>query len=145
MAGRAGSAVGSRRRRPAAGGASATTARTVPTSTVSPSGTRISVRYPATGEGTSESTLSVETSNRTSSSATASPMALNHLVMVPSVTVSPSCGISISAMVAFSLDQPCSDRPVRASTLSPNSSLRVGWGWMNSATSSTVAPQLTAR
>ena len=30
-------------------------------------------------------------------------------------------------------------------TVSPNSSVRLGWGWMNSATSSTVASQLTAR
>ena len=40
---------------------------------------------------------------------------------------------------------PCSDRPVNESTVSPNSSLSVGWGWMNAATSSTVASQLTAR
>ena len=33
-----------------------------PTSAVSPSGTLISVRNPATGDGTSESTLSVDTS-----------------------------------------------------------------------------------
>ena len=37
------------------------------------------------GEGTSESTLSVETSKSTSSSAMVSPTCLNHLVMVPSV------------------------------------------------------------
>src|SRR5581483_8715015 len=51
-----------------------------------------------TGDGTSESTLSVETSKSTSSSATASPTCLNHFVMVPSVTVSPSWGIVTSAM-----------------------------------------------
>ena len=68
----------------------ATTASTTPTSAVSPSGTRISVSTPATGDGTSESTLSVDTSNRISSSATESPTALNQRVMVPSVTVSPS-------------------------------------------------------
>ena len=39
---------------------------------------------------------------------------------------------------------PCSDRPVSESTVSPKSSLNVGWGWMNAATSSTVASQLTA-
>ena len=32
-----------------------------------------------------------------------------------------------------------------AMTVSPNSSLSVGWGWMNSATSNSVAAQLTAR
>jgi hypothetical protein len=45
-------------------------ASTAPTSTVSPSGTRISDRTPVTGDGTSESTLSVDTSNSGSSSAT---------------------------------------------------------------------------
>jgi hypothetical protein len=62
----------------------------VPTSTVSPSCTRISAKVPAAGDGTSESTLSVETSKSGSSRATASPTAFNHFVMVPSVTVSPS-------------------------------------------------------
>jgi hypothetical protein len=79
--------------------ASDTTARTVPTSTVSPSGTRISARTPPAGEGTSESTLSVETSKRGSSRAMVSPTAFNHFVTVPSVTVSPSCGITTSAKV----------------------------------------------
>ena len=77
---------------------SPTTASTTPTSTVSPSGTLISVRVPLTGEGTSESTLSVDTSKSGSSSATVSPTALNHFVIVPSVTVSPSWGIWMSAM-----------------------------------------------
>ena len=76
-----------------------TTARTVPTSTVSPSWTRISARRPAAGDGTSESTLSVETSKSGSSRATASPTYLSHLVTVPSVTVSPSWGIVTSANV----------------------------------------------
>jgi len=79
--------------------ASPITARRTPTSTVSPSGTRISVRTPAAGDGTSESTLSVETSNRGSSRATVSPMAFIHRVTVPSVTVSPNCGIVTSANV----------------------------------------------
>ena len=73
-------------------------ASTTPTSTVSPSGTRISDSTPVTGDGTSESTLSVDTSNSGSSSATCSPTCLNHLVIVPSVTVSPSCGIWMSAI-----------------------------------------------
>jgi hypothetical protein len=42
--------------------------------------------------------LSVDTSKRGSSSATESPTALNHFVIVPSVTVSPSWGIVMSAM-----------------------------------------------
>ena len=66
---------------PVAGAAapSETTARTVPTSTVSPSGTRISARTPAAGEGTSESTLSVETSKRGSSRAIGLPHRLQPL------------------------------------------------------------------
>ncbi len=144
----------------AAGGAAAgaapspspTTAMIVPTSTVSPSWTRISVSVPATGEGTSVSTLSVDTSNSGSSAATVSPICLNHWVIVPSVTVSPSCGRVTSAIGAL-LDlrqlparrQPLKLRPVSVNTVSPNSSVRLGWGWMNSATSSTVASQLTAR
>src|SRR3984957_9008150 len=75
------------------------TASFTPTSTVSPSGTRISLRTPAAGEGTSESTLSVETSKRGSSRWTASPTAFIQRVIVPSVTVSPSCGIMTSANV----------------------------------------------
>ena len=78
--------------------ASPTTPITAPTGTVSPSGTRISVKTPATGEGTSVSTLSVETSNKGSSAATVSPTFLNQRVIVPSVTVSPSCGRVTSAM-----------------------------------------------
>src|SRR5664279_2843676 len=75
------------------------TARVTPTSTVSPSSTRMEVSTPAAGDGTSESTLSVDTSNRGSSLATVSPTALSHLVMVPSVTVSPSWGIVTSGKV----------------------------------------------
>src|ERR1700722_17074331 len=75
------------------------TARVTPTSTVSPSSTRMAVRTPPAGDGTSESTLSVDTSNSGSSRATWSPTALYHLVMVPSVTVSPSCGMVTSGNV----------------------------------------------
>ncbi len=118
---------------------------TVPTSTVSPSGTRISVSVPDTGDGTSVSTLSVDTSNSASSAATVSPTCLNHWVMVPSVTVSPSWGRVTSAIAPLRSRQPLKLRPVRLITVSPNSSLKLGWGWMNSATSSTVASQFTAR
>ena len=71
-------------------------ATTVPTSTVSSSGTRISARKPATGAGTSESTLSVETSSSGSSASMASPTAFNHVVTVPSVTDSPRAGMRTS-------------------------------------------------
>ncbi len=79
------------------------TARRAPTSTVSPSGTRISDTTPADGAGTSESTLSVETSNSGSSASIVSPTCLNHRVIVPSVTVSPSCGMVTSTRSTFSL------------------------------------------
>ena len=84
-----------------AGGApeSPITAKRAPTATVSPSFTKISVTTPAAGEGTSESTLSVDTSKSGSSRSTASPIFFIQRVIVPSVTVSPSCGIVTSANV----------------------------------------------
>ncbi len=72
------------------------TASRAPIGTVSPSATRISTTSPATGEGTSASTLSVDTSSSASSTATRSPTCLHHRKTVPSVTVSPSCGIVMS-------------------------------------------------
>ena len=128
-----------------AGGASPappTRARTCPTSTRSPSLARISASTPATGDGTSVSTLSVDTSKSASSRATSSPTCLNHRVMVPSVTVSPSWGIMTSAI---SSPYPWSERPVSDRIVSPNSSLMVGWGCIRRATSSTVASQFTAK
>jgi hypothetical protein len=71
-----------------------TTASTVPTATVVPAGTRICVMTPAPGAGISIDTLSVSMSRMISSAATLSPTFLCQLATVPSVTVSPSCGIS---------------------------------------------------
>ena len=68
------------------------TASSAPTSTVSSSSTLISCSVPATGEGISVSTLSVETSSSGSSTATSSPTCLSQRVTVPSVTDSPSAG-----------------------------------------------------
>ncbi len=48
---------------------------------------------PATGEGISVSTLSVDTSTSGSSTSTESPTFFSHRVTVPSVTDSPSSGI----------------------------------------------------
>src|SRR5712692_3978136 len=81
------------------------TASFVPTSTVSPSCTRISVRTPVPGLGTSVSTLSVEISSSGSSASTCSPCALSHFVTVPSDTDTPICGMttSIASVVAMSL------------------------------------------
>src|SRR5215475_7981753 len=85
----------------AAGGAlaaepSAITATTAPTGATSPAGTRISVSTPAVVDGTSIDTLSVSISNRLSPGLMASPADLNHCVILPSATVSPSCGIKTS-------------------------------------------------
>ena len=51
---------------------------------------------PATGEGISVSTLSVDTSNKASSTATESPTFFSQRVTVPSLTLSPSAGIVIT-------------------------------------------------
>ncbi len=72
-----------------------------PTSTVSSSCTLISIRVPATGEGISVSTLSVETSSRGSSTATWSPGCFSQRVTVPSVTDSPSAGRVTEVAIAF--------------------------------------------
>src|SRR3954470_6357497 len=78
----------------------AITATTAPTGATSPAATRISVSTPLVVEGTSIDTLSVSISNRLSPGFTASLADLNHLVILPSATVSPSCGIKTS------MDQP---------------------------------------
>src|SRR3954451_6402119 len=69
------------------------TARSAPTGTVSSSPTRTSWSTPATGLGISVSTLSVETSNSGSSTATVSPTCFSQRVTVPSVTDSPRAGM----------------------------------------------------
>ena len=71
----------------------------VPTSTVSPSATRISVTIPAPGDGTSVSTLSVEISTIVSSASTCSPTCLAQRVIVPSDTLTPIWGITTSTAV----------------------------------------------
>ena len=68
-------------------------ARRAPTGTVESTGTSIERITPATGDGISVSTLSVETSSRASSTATESPTPLSQRVTVPSVTDSPRAGI----------------------------------------------------
>jgi hypothetical protein len=79
-------------------------ASTVPTATVSPSETRISLTTPDAGDGTSVSTLSVEISSSVSSASICSPTCLLHLVIVPSETETPICGMttSIAVLVAIS-------------------------------------------
>jgi hypothetical protein len=68
-------------------------ANSAPTGTVASTATTILAITPATGEGISVSTLSVETSRRGSSIAMVSPSDLSQRVTVPSVTLSPSAGI----------------------------------------------------
>ena len=80
------------------------TAKRAPTATVESIGTSIESRMPATGDGISVSTLSVDTSNNASSTATVSPTFFNHRVTVPSVTLSPSAGmVSENDICIFSL------------------------------------------
>ena len=67
--------------------------RRAPTGTVVSTVTSIARRVPATGDGISVSTLSVETSRSASSTATESPIFFSHRVTVPSLTLSPSAGI----------------------------------------------------
>ncbi len=61
--------------------------------TVAPSSARIFVSVPANGDGTSAFTLSVMTSTIGSYFSTRSPGFLSHRPIVPSATLSPSCGI----------------------------------------------------
>src|SRR5699024_6925215 len=79
---------------PADSSSSPMIAMTEPTSMVSSSSALISSKAPDTGEGISVSTLSVETSSNGSSASTVSPTDFSHWVIVPSVTDSPSSGIS---------------------------------------------------
>ena len=69
------------------------TASSAPTGATSSSATLISSTVPATGDGISVSTLSVDTSSRGSSTSTVSPTCLSQRVTVPSVTDSPRAGI----------------------------------------------------
>src|SRR6478736_131682 len=75
------------------------TAITAPTFATSPTLKWISVSVPAVVDGTSIEVLSVSISKRLSPGFTASPAALNHFVILPSATVSPSCGIRTSTVL----------------------------------------------
>ena len=71
---------------------SSTRAKSAPTSTVSPSAAMISPSLPATGDGTSNVTLSVSSSTIGSSAATASPAFFIQRAIVASLIDSPSVG-----------------------------------------------------
>src|SRR4029453_9412434 len=75
---------------------------TAPTATVLPDFTAISARTPDAGAGTSTATLSVSSSTRGSSAATASPACLNHWPTVASTTDSPKLGTLISVAIGLS-------------------------------------------
>ena len=75
----------------------------MPTSTVSPSWTRIFATTPSPGLGTSVSTLSVEISSSDSSRAIGSPSCLSHFVIVPSETDTPICGMTTSICVSVAI------------------------------------------
>src|SRR5579883_141210 len=75
-------------------------ATTAPTGATSPAATRICSSTPADVAGTSMDTLSVSISKRLSPGLTTSPTDLNQVVILPSATVSPSCGIRISMRAA---------------------------------------------
>jgi len=75
------------------------TATTAPTLATSPTLKRISLSVPAWVAGTSIEVLSVSISNRLSPGLTASPADLNHFTILPSATVSPSCGIRTSTLI----------------------------------------------
>ncbi len=78
---------------------------TAPMAIVSPSCAWILAITPAVGEGTSASTLSVETSTNGSSRATVSPSFLSHSRMVPSVTESPIAGMTTETVVSTATAQ----------------------------------------
>ncbi len=86
---------------PPAGASSSIRASSAPTATVSSSATVIPRRMPDTGDGISVSTLSVETSSSGSSASTRSPSFFSQRVTVPSVTLSPSCGMDTETDMAF--------------------------------------------
>src|SRR4051794_40265501 len=90
----------------------AISASTAPTWTVSPSAAWIFATVPLAGAGTSASTLSVETSTRTSSASTRSPSCLRHSRTVPSVTDSPIWGNVTCTVVSTAMTAP-SDSSVR--------------------------------
>ncbi len=81
--------------------ASPTRPTTVLIATVWPSGTLISTSVPATGDGISASTLSVEISKIGSSRLTGSPTFFNHFVIVPSAIDSPICGMMTSVAMTL--------------------------------------------
>ncbi len=78
----------------------AISASSAPTATVSPSAAWMRTIVPATGEGTSASTLSVEISTSVSSTAIESPSCLCHSSTVPSATESPMAGITTWIVLA---------------------------------------------
>ncbi len=115
---------------------SPTTASSAPTSTVSSSETLISSSVPATGEGISVSTLSVETSSSGSSTATSSPTCFSQRVTVPSVTDSPRAGRVTGVPEPPELPEPLS---FDAATGSDEVSSSAGSSWAGSGSAGVSA------
>ena len=122
-----------------------------PTGTVSSSPASIDSRTPDAGAGISVSTLSVETSSSGSSARISSPTCLSQRVTVPSVTLSPSCGmVTVTDICGCApIDSTvrgqacaCSGLPASARCASPSASFWVGWACTRAATSPGWASQL---
>ncbi len=111
---RAGSRRGLRRAR-ARRRASSMTAIGVPVATVSPSLTRSSRIVPVTGEGTPALTFRSRLRRSLRTFRRVSPIFFSHCATVPSVTVSPSCGIVIVVAIRTSPSL-ASRRPSRPET-----------------------------
>src|SRR5258708_2087862 len=103
--------------------ASVMTATTAPTFATSPTWTLIAERVPAKVAGTSIEVLSVSISKRLSPACTTSPAFLNHLVILPSATVSPSWGIRMS-ISCFSATTRRTRTDFRGTPLFPRAPLR---------------------
>ena len=121
---------------PPPAGASPITASTVPTSTVSPSGTRISVSVPADRRRHLGVDLVGRHLEQRLVLGDLVADRLNHLVIVPSVTVSPSWGIGCRPSRSLlarrcRTGQPCRPRPVSDEhRLAEELADSVGCGWM---------------
>src|ERR1043165_6857546 len=103
------------------------TATTAPTGATSPACTWIAASVPAAIAGTSIDTLSVSISNRLSPGFTASPALTNHFEIVPSATVSPSCGIRTS--IQFPTHFLVCRRRCSASAVHRRCGTPVAWLW----------------
>src|SRR4051794_16414080 len=119
---------------------------TVPTGTVSSGSTRIFVRTPLAGDGTSVSTLSVDTSTRPCSASTSSPTWTSHSGRAPSVTASPLRGLRFWPVVPASVGPPgCSSPPLSWKIPGVRASGMKWWGWGREADQPPAETGIAAR